>query len=68
MNKKENLLKIQINSMADYLVNELKYPYDVSMGIVFSSDTFHNLVKNEMYLNQGTLYVLDDLKRELANQ
>lgn len=65
--KRETLLKIQVNSMLDYLVNELKYPYYDSLEMVLSSATFHRLTENDLYLNQGTLYVLDDLKQEFAN-
>lgn len=64
--KRENLLKIQVNSLVYYLVNELKYTYNDSMALVLSSATFHRLAENDLYLNQGTLYVLDDFKEEIG--
>lgn len=62
---KEILVKIQLNSMVDYLVNTFKYTYDEALFKVLGSKTYHRLLSSNMYLNQGTLYVLEDLKQEL---
>ena len=51
--------------MVDYLVNTLKYTYDEALSKVLGSNTYHRLLSSNLYLNQGTLYVLEDLKREL---
>ena len=63
---KEILVKIQLNSMVDYLVNTLKYTYDEALSKVLGSNTYHRLLSSNLYLNQGTLYVLEDLKREIG--
>lgn len=63
---KEILIKIQLNSMVDYLVNTHKYTYDEALSKVLGSKTYHRLLSSTMYLNQGTLYVLEDLKTELG--
>lgn len=65
VSEKEILIKIQLNSMVDYLVNTLKYTYDEAFSKVLGSNTYHRLLSSNLYLNQGTLYVLEDLKREL---
>lgn len=63
---KEILIKIQLNSMVEYLVNTFKYTYDEALSKVLGSNTYHRLLSSNMYLNQGTLYVLEDLKSELS--
>ena len=63
---KEILVKIQLNSMVDYLVNTFKYTYDEALSKVLGSNTYHRLLSSNLYLNQGTLYVLEDLKREIG--
>ena len=63
---KEILVKIQLNSMVDYLVNTFKYTYDEALSMVLGSNTYHRLLSSNLYLNQGTLYVLEDLKREIG--
>jgi len=62
---KEILIKIQLNSMVDYLVNTFKFTYDEALSKVLGTNTYHRLLASNMYLNQGTLYVLEDLKKEL---
>lgn len=64
---KETLMKIQMNSMLNYLIRECKYSYADAFQMVLASDTYHRLVDNDMYMNQGTMYVLDDFKQELRN-
>lgn len=63
---KEISMKIQINSMLDYLINKHKYSYTDAFLTVVSSNTYHRLLNNDMYMNQGTSYVLDDFKQELG--
>ena len=53
---KEILVKIQVNTMVDYLVNTYKYTY---------ANTYHRLLTSTLYLNQDPLYVLDDFKSEV---
>ena len=67
VSNKEILLKIQMNSMLRYLTKTLKYTYEDAFDTVIGSKTYHRLLNSTLYLNQGTLYVLDDLKQELAN-
>ena len=64
---KEILMKIQINSMLDYLINTCKYSYDDALPMVLSSNTYHRMLDNDMYMNQGTNYVLEDFKQELVS-
>ena len=67
VSEKELLVKLQVNSMVSYLVNALKYSYEDAFSKVVGSNTYHRLLNSNLYLNQGTLYVLDDFKREFAN-
>ncbi len=62
---KEILVKIQVNTMVDYLVNTYKYTYDEAFSLVVGSNTYHRLLTSTLYLNQDPLYVLDDFKREV---
>lgn len=64
---KEILLKIQLNSMLGYLTKSKKYSYEDAFNTVIGSKTYHRLLNSTLYLNQGTLYVLDDLKQELGS-
>jgi hypothetical protein len=64
---KEILLKIQMNSMLEYLTKTLKYSYGDAFNTVVGSKTYHRLLNSTLYLNQGTLYVLDDFKKELES-
>ena len=63
---KETLMKIQMDSMLNYLIRECQYSYADALQLVLASDTYHRLVENDMYMNQGTMYVLDDLKQEVG--
>lgn len=63
---KESLIKIQVNAMVDYLVNQCSYTYSEAWLAVMGSKTYHRMLKSSLYLSQGTLYVLSDLKRELG--
>lgn len=64
--EKETLIKIQVNSMVDYLINQQHYTYSDALLEVLGSRTYHRLLASNMYLNQGSLYVLEDLKTELG--
>lgn len=64
--EKETLVKIQVNSMVDYLINQRHYTYSDAFLEVMGSKTYHRLLSSSMYLNQGSLYVLEDFKRELG--
>lgn len=63
--EKETLIKLHINSMVEYLVNHCGYSYEDALLEVVGTRTYHRLLNSAMYLNQGELYVLADLKREL---
>lgn len=64
--EKETLIKIQVNSMVDYLINQQHYSYSDALLEVLGSQTYHRLLMSNMYLNQGPMYVLADLKQELG--
>lgn len=66
ISEKELLVKIQVNRMIEYLVDTLKYSYQDALSIILGSETYHQLLSSETYLNQGTLYVLDDFKEEIS--
>ena len=68
LSDKEILVKIQLNSMVNYLVNTYKYKYHEALLKVLGSKTYHQLLLSNMYLNQGTLYVLEDFKLELKSE
>ena len=63
--EKERMLKLHINFMVRYLINEKKIPYDDAIRIILGSKTYKQLVNSKLYLNQSRQYVLDDLKTEL---
>lgn len=63
--ERERMLKLHINFMVSYLINEKKIPYDDAMRVILGSKTYKQLVNSKLYLNQSRQYVLDDLKTEL---
>lgn len=64
--ERESLIKMQVNTLVDYLVNAQKYTYDDAMRVVLGSDTYRLMTESKSYLNQGRTYILNDLKEELA--
>ena len=66
VSNKEILIKIQMNSMLEFLTKTFRYSYEDAFDAVVGSKTYHRLLNSNLYLNQGTLYVLDDFKKELA--
>lgn len=63
--EREKMLKLQVNFMANFLINEKKISYEDAIKIILSSQTYKQLVNSKMYLNQSRRYVLDDLKAEI---
>lgn len=63
--EREKMLKLQVNFMANFLINEKKISYEDAIKIILSSQTYKQLVNSKLYLNQSRRYVLDDLKAEI---
>ncbi len=63
--EREKMLKLQVNFMANFLINEKKISYEDAIKIILSSQTYKQLVNSKMYLNQSRRYVLEDLKEEI---
>ena len=63
--EREKMLKLQVNFMANFLINEMKISYEDAIKIILSSQTYKQLVNSKMYLNQSRRYVLEDLKEEI---
>ncbi len=66
--EREKMLKLQINSMADFLINEKKISYEDAMKLILGTQTYKQLVDSKLYLNQSRRYVLEDLKAELEDK
>lgn len=64
-NEREKMLKLQVNFMANFLINEKKISYEDAIKMILSSQTYKQLVNSKMYLNQSRRYVLEDLKAEI---
>lgn len=63
--EREKMLKLQVNFMANFLINEKKISYEDAIKIILSSQTYKQLVNSKLYLNQSRRYVLEDLKAEI---
>ncbi len=63
--EREKMLKLQVNFMANFLINEKKISYEDAIKMILSSQTYKQLVNSKMYLNQSRRYVLEDLKAEI---
>lgn len=63
--EREKMLKLQVNFMVNFLINEKKISYEDAIKIILSSQTYKQLVNSKMYLNQSRRYVLEDLKEEI---
>lgn len=63
--EREKMLKLQINFMANFLINEKKISYEDAIKIILGTQTYKQLVNSKLYLNQSRRYVLDDLKAEI---
>ena len=66
--EREKMLKLQVNFMANFLINEKKISYEDAIKIILSSQTYKQLVNSKLYLNQSRRYVLEDLKAELEDK
>lgn len=64
--EQRTLLKIQIYHMVKYLIDAYKVTYKEALEKILHSKTYLHLLNNELYLNQGSNYILEDFKQELA--
>lgn len=63
--EREKMLKLQVNFMANFLINEKKISYEDAIKIILGTQTYKQLVNSKLYLNQSRRYILDDLKAEI---
>ena len=66
--EREKMLKLQVNFMISFLINEKKISYEDAIKIILGTQTYKQLVNSKLYLNQSRRYVLDDLKEELEDK
>ncbi len=66
--EREKMLKLQVNFMINFLINEKKISYEDAIKIILGTQTYKQLVNSKLYLNQSRRYVLDDLKEELEDK
>ena len=66
--EREKMLKLQVNFMVNFLINEKKISYEDAIKIILGTQTYKQLVNSNLYLNQSRRYVLDDLKEELEDK
>ena len=66
--EREKMLKLQVNFMANFLINEKKISHEDAIKMILSSQTYKQLVNSKMYLNQSRRYVLEDLKAEIEDK
>lgn len=66
--EREKMLKLQVNFMANYLINEKKISYEDAIRMILGTQTYKQLVNSKLYLNQSRRYVLEDLKAELEDK
>lgn len=50
--------------MMSYLINKKRCTYGDAMELVLLSKTYHTLLTDKLYRNQGSLYVLNDFIAE----
>ena len=62
--EREKMLKLQVNFMANFLINEKKISYEDAIRMILGTQTYKQLVNSKLYLNQSRRYVLEDLKAE----
>lgn len=63
--EREKMLKLQVNFMANFLINEKKISYEDAVRMILGTQTYKQLVNSKLYLNQSRRYVLEDLKAEI---
>lgn len=63
--EREKMLKLQVNFMVNFLINEKKISYEDAIKIILGTQTYKQLVNSKLYLNQSRRYVLEDLKEEI---
>lgn len=63
--EREKMLKLQVNFMANFLINEKKISYEDAIRMILGTQTYKQLVNSKLYLNQSRRYVLEDLKAEI---
>lgn len=66
--EREKMLKLQVNFMANFLINKKKISYEDAIKIILGTQTYKQLVNSKLYLNQSRRYVLDDLKAEIEDK
>lgn len=66
--EREKMLKLQVNFMANFLINEKKISYEDAIRMILGTQTYKQLVNSKLYLNQSRRYVLEDLKAEIEDK
>lgn len=66
--EREKMLKLQVNYMVNFLINEKKISYEDAIRMILGTQTYKQLVNSKLYLNQSRRYVLEDLKAEIEDK
>ena len=66
--EREKMLKLQVNFMANFLINEKKISYEDAIRMILGTQTYKQLVNSKLYWIQSRRYVLEDLKAEIEDK
>lgn len=67
MTTKYILIQNTVNSLVEMLIKKYQASYDWAMSAVLSSETYRNLLKSSVFLEQGDLFLFESLVNELCS-
>ena len=68
MNINYDIVDFLMKEMVEMLVKKHRYTYDSALDIVLSSDTYHQLVTKPYLQEEGSLFIIELLEKELEEQ
>lgn len=67
MTTKYILIQNTVNSLVEMLMKKYQASYDWAISAVLGSETYRNLLKSSVFLEQGDLFVFESLVNELCS-